>query len=139
LTDLVEQLNRQKDIEECERKDLGERIYDTHVLRKNAVRLMLSYRAGNIQERDKWAAILDESFIFTLPITPYRSFHKADIVNSGRMVVGIDAAILDTASLTLFVESLGQGTPIWQEAIRRGRGCRLAYSCTKVQRAPHLA
>ena len=38
--------------------------------------LMLSYRAANVRDRDKWAAILDEGFVFTLPITPYRSFQK---------------------------------------------------------------
>lgn len=131
LKELVEQLNNQKTIEEHERKLLGQRIYDTHVIRKNAVRLMLTYRAANIQDREKWAAILDESFIFTLPITPYRNFHKSDIVNSVRMLVGIDAAIADTASLALLVESLGQGTAAWTDAIRRGDGCRLVYSSTR--------
>ena len=43
-----------------------------HIIRKNAVRLMLSYRAANVRDRDKWVAILDEGFVFTLPITPYR-------------------------------------------------------------------
>lgn len=33
---------------------------------------MLSYRAANVRDREKWAAILDEGFVFTMPITPYR-------------------------------------------------------------------
>ena len=36
------------------------------------MRLMLSYRAANVRDREKWVAILDEGFVFTLPITPYR-------------------------------------------------------------------
>jgi hypothetical protein len=67
----------------------------------------------------RWAAILEENFIFYLPITPYRNFHKSDIVNSGRVLVGIDAAIADTASLGLMVETIGQGTPAWKDAIRK--------------------
>jgi hypothetical protein len=80
---------------------------------------MLSYRAANIQDREKWAAILDESFIFTLPITPYRSFHKSDIVNSSRVLVGIDAVISDTSSLALMAESIGQGTDSWKDSVQR--------------------
>jgi hypothetical protein len=33
---------------------------------------MLTYRAANLRDREKWLAILDEGFIFTLPLTPYR-------------------------------------------------------------------
>ena len=110
LKELVDQMNGQKDLEERERRALGERIYDTHIIRKNAVRLMLSYRAANVRDRDKWAAILDEGFVFTLPITPYRSFQKGDIVSSSRVIVGIDAAIADAASLALMVENVGMVT-----------------------------
>ena len=120
-------MNGQKDLEERERRALGERIYDTHIIRKNAVRLMLSYRAANVRDRDKWAAILDEGFVFTLPITPYRSFQKGDIVSSSRVIVGIDAAIADAASLALMVENVGQGTELWKESIKRGQSCRIVY------------
>ena len=89
------------------------------MIRKNAVRLLLSYRAANVQDRDKWAAILDENFIFNQPITPYRPFNKFDIVNSSRVLVGIDATISDTASLALLVESVGIGSDNWFESVKR--------------------
>ena len=127
LKELVDQMNNQKDMEERERRALGERIHDTHVIRKNAVRLMLSYRAANVRDREKWAAILDEGFVFTLPITPYRSFQKGDIVSSNRVIVGIDAAIADAASLALMVESVGQNTELWKNAVKRGQSCRVVY------------
>lgn len=120
-------MNGQKDLEERERRALGERIYDTHIIRKNAVRLMLSYRAANVRDRDKWAAILDEGFVFTLPITPYRSFQKGDIVSSSRVIVGIDAAIADAASLALMVENVGQNSEMWKETVKRGQSCRVVY------------
>ena len=131
LKELVESLHLQKNMEAREKLILGERIYDTQVVRKNAVRLMLTYHAVNIQQRQKWAAILDESFSFSLPITPYRHFHKTEIVNSGRILVGIDAVISDAASLALVVESIGQGNVEWRGAIRRNDICRLVYSCNK--------
>ena len=114
-------------MEERERRSLGERIYDSHVIRKNAVRLMLSYRAANVRDRDKWAAILDEGFVFTLPITPHRSFQKGDIVSSSRVIVGIDAAIADAASLALMVENVGQNSEMWKETVKRGQSCRVVY------------
>ena len=131
LKELVDQMNNQKDLEERERRALGERIYDTHIIRKNAVRLMLSYRAANVRDREKWAAILDEGFVFTLPITPYRSFQKGEIVSSSRVIVGIDAAIADATSLAMMVESLGQNTDSWKDAVKRGQSCRVVYIAGK--------
>jgi hypothetical protein len=34
-----------------------------------------------MQDVSKWSAILDDSFVFTLPITPYMPFNKAEVVN----------------------------------------------------------
>ena len=48
-----------------------------------------------------------------------RSFHKGDIVSSSRVIVGVDAAIADAASLALMVESVGLGTDQWKDAVKR--------------------
>jgi hypothetical protein len=50
---------------------------------------------------------------------PGRSFHKGDIVSSSRVIVGVDAAIADAASLALMVESVGLGTDQWKDAVKR--------------------
>ena len=50
-----------------------------------------------------------------------RSFHKSDIVSSSRVIVGVDAAIADAASLALMVESVGLGTDQWKNAVKRFR------------------
>ena len=65
--------------------------------------------------------------MFTLPITPYRSFHKAEIVNSCRVVHGIQATISDNCSLALMVESLGWGSVQWREALKMGKRCLIQY------------
>ena len=56
---------------------------------------------------------------FLLQRNLYRSFHKGDIVSSSRVIVGVDAAIADAASLALMVESVGQGTDQWKVAAKR--------------------
>lgn len=60
---------------------------------------MFYYRAIGELSREKWASILDESFILFLPITPYRLFPISEVINGRREVRGIDAVIEDTASL----------------------------------------
>jgi hypothetical protein len=80
----------------------------------------MSYRSQNVRERDKWAGVLAEGVEFTLPITPYRSFHKGDIrCNSNRVIVGIEAVMADSASLALMVETIGQGNPQWRDAVKK--------------------
>lgn len=131
LKDLVERIKAQKESEEKERHEFGVRIYETQTIRKNVVRLLLSYRSTNMRERDKWATILDENVQMTLPITPYRSFPKSSIVGTSRVVSGIDAVIADTASLALMAQSICYGSLQWQAAIKSGQGCRLAYSSSR--------
>ena len=128
LKKMVDDLTAQRFAEEAEQRSIGMRILETQTIRKNVVRLLLSYRSTNMRDRDKWAVILDESFQMTLPITPYRSFPKHNIVNSSHVVTGIDAVIADTASLALMAQSVCYGTPQWQAAIKCGQGCRLTYT-----------
>lgn len=131
LKELVEEMNKQKETEENERKTKGVKILETQIIRKNVVRTMLNYRALNVKEHEKWGTILDEKIVLTLPITPYRSFFKGNIKNSNLVIHGIDAVIADTASLALMAESIGQDTPQWKESMKRGRGCHLSYVMAK--------
>ena len=40
-------------------------------------------------------------------------------MSSSRVIVGVDAAIADAASLALMVESVGLGTDQWKDAVKR--------------------
>lgn len=40
-------------------------------------------------------------------------------MSSSRVIVGVDAAIADAASLALMVESVGLGTEQWKDAVKR--------------------
>jgi len=131
LKELYDLLNDQKKQEVEERLALGRRISETQLARRNAVRLFLSYRASNEKDRNRWATILDENVEVTMPITPYRSFRKSEIRQNGdtskRVIYGIDAVMCDAASLYLMVESIGQGSGKWKEAVKKGKTCRLVY------------
>lgn len=123
----MDQMTRQKEIEERERRILGEKIYDTQVIRKNAVRLFLLYRSACVIDPQKWSRIVEENFSFVLPITPYRSFCRAEIENNSRFIHGIDGLIADCCSLALMSEMIGINTEEWKDAIIRGEGCSLIY------------
>jgi len=114
LKNLVDQLSHIKEVEGRERKMLGERIYSSQEVRKNAVKMLLQYRAMNVRDIGKWASIVDEGVVVTLPITPFRWFHKTDIVNSARVLVGIDALLRDNASQAFMAKEIGQGAHVWK-------------------------
>jgi hypothetical protein len=46
---------------------------------------------------------------------------------SQRVISGIDGLIADIASIALTMETVGQGTAAWVQAIRKGQRCRLWY------------
>jgi hypothetical protein len=114
LTNLVNQLSRIKEVESCGRRLLGERIARLQSIRKNAVRTFLEYRSFNVLDRVKWTKIMDENVVTTMPITPFRWFHKADIVNSERVLVGIDALMRDNASQSFMANNIGRGNDAWK-------------------------
>ena len=72
---------------------------------------------------ERWNTAVQSNLIFT--DIACRSFHKGDIVSSSRVIVGVDASIADAASLALMVESVGQGTDQWKDAIKR-------YACMRM-------
>lgn len=122
LKELMDQVTRQKDKDDKDRKKVGEKIYEETVIRKHILRTMLSYRAENCQDRATWSSILDDSVMFSIPVTPYRSFHKNDVVTNNRVLNGIEAVMKDVASFAVLVESIGQGSNAWMDAIKHGEG-----------------
>lgn len=50
-------------------------------------------------------------------------------MSSSRVIVGVDAAIADAASLALMVESVGQGTDQWKDAIKRYCSLQIVSCC----------
>jgi hypothetical protein len=96
-----------------------------------AVRKFLAYRSTNIQDYSKLSDILDQSFVMTLPITPYMAFNKTEVTNrlvlipllcrltqySQRVLVGINSYMADVASLAMMVETVGFASSAWIQAL----------------------
>jgi hypothetical protein len=115
-----------------DKKPLTSFLLVQQMVRKNAVNLFLTYRATNVQDPVKWAALLDERCVFTQPITPFLSFNKAEVINSQRVLKGINSIIADTAAFGIMAESIGFGTSAWTDSfIRSGHGCQIWYEVGK--------
>lgn len=128
LQALVTKMRNQKNTETSERRALGKRIYDAQCARKNALGIFLTYRGCNLRSYDKWAEILDEKFTMKMPITPYRSFFKGDIVNNNvRIVRGIEGAIAESASIFVMAQAIGYGDPKWVTAMKNCSGCYITH------------
>lgn len=127
LQALVDKMRNQKESETKERRALGKRVFDMQCARKNAVALFLTYRGCNLRSYDKWAEILDEKFLLKMPITPYRSFNKGDIVNNVRIVNGIEGAIAESASIFVMTQAIGYGNEKWVAAMKNCSGCYITH------------
>eukprot|EP00401_Gymnodinium_catenatum_P073160 CAMPEP_0117610484 /NCGR_PEP_ID=MMETSP0784-20121206/81896_1 /TAXON_ID=39447 /ORGANISM="" /LENGTH=587 /DNA_ID=CAMNT_0005413887 /DNA_START=285 /DNA_END=2048 /DNA_ORIENTATION=+ len=67
---------------------------------------MFYFRATAEASRKSWENVLEENFTLNLPITPYRSFPPAEVIDGQRIVKGIDAVIADSASLYVMLQSI---------------------------------
>lgn len=127
LTQLVEDLTKEKEAFQHERE--AEKLKQEQ--QTNEWRRLLSQfldlRVRGELDRTKWAAVVDESCVFMLPITPFRSFKRSEILNDLRVVAGIDALVADARSLLMCIESLGANTERWRVAIGRGQRTTARY------------
>jgi hypothetical protein len=108
LKDHVRQLAEEREKLDRDRRVALTRIAEQTIVRKQVLQTFFRYRATAEMSRAKWATILDESVCIVLPVTPYRSFPPSEVINGQRYVNGIDAVILDTASLGVLVQSIGK-------------------------------
>ena len=127
LKSLVDQLIHIKDVETRERIVLGRCVFDTHNVRKNAVFLFLNYIASNFVNYEKWAELVDENIVVTVPITPYKWFSINEIVNNSRILSGIDALIKDNASQAFMAREFGRGSDTWKAAVIANHSASLTY------------
>lgn len=98
-------------------------------VRLAVVKTFLHYRATGEQDRFNWERIVDRQAVLTLPVTPYRSFRREEVVSGSRIVSGMDAILGDTKSLQLCFESVGSPSTEWKRA--RARGTKVGGSRSK--------
>ena len=104
----VHELSAQYESAERHRRVQASMVAERGSVRKRVLQTFFFYRASGELGHEKWAKLLDESCMFALPITPYRSFSASEVVNNQRVVIGIDGMIVDTASLAVLLQSIGR-------------------------------
>lgn len=74
------------------------------------LRKVMDLRAKGCLDEAEWSKLLAEDFKLTMPVTPYRSFSPADVVNNRRVLLGVDGMVADTASLQVMCDNIGVKT-----------------------------
>lgn len=71
-----------------------------------ALQLVLGLRAQAEENVSAWLQLVDPGFVVCHPITPYRSYKRADVLNNRLVLMGIDDAIADSVSLQVCLSTL---------------------------------
>jgi PAS domain S-box-containing protein len=110
LTAKLEALTKEK--EEIERLEVeaGEARTKQQQAWIETLKKVMDLRAQFCLDPVSWEVLLAEDFKLTMPVTPYRSFNIADIVNNRRVLLGVDGMIADTASLQVMCDNIGVKT-----------------------------
>eukprot|EP00980_Cylindrotheca_fusiformis_P006477 scaffold1377_cov126-Cylindrotheca_fusiformis.AAC.22 len=123
LTSLV----AQRDAADLEKRHTVQRELEQREVRFRVIEEFLKLRSRNEVNFARWAAILEDTFTFTLPITDFRSMvHSERVQQSGafeQTLTGVSEAMADSGLLTSFVQSLGKQSG--KEAIT------FAFSCDR--------
>lgn len=81
LRELVEQLHAERNEEQRKRRVAVQHLAEIHRVRCDVVQTFLQYHTGRngVADDRKWSTILEDDFWLKQPVTPYRSFHRAEI------------------------------------------------------------
>jgi len=118
LKDMAQGLRAVQTKEIRERRISMQNMMNTQKVRRAVVQTVLDYHAGNERDPTKWNAILENTFWMKQPVTPFRSFKRAEIDRDFRIVRGIDAMICDAASIAVMVERIGRNNARWRRIKR---------------------
>lgn len=127
LSQLVLDLSSQQEIQAREHALAASRQAERSAVRKSVVRSLLALHGSGDSDIGRWRMILDDRIVCVMPITPFRSFKPAEIVQSSRVLRGVDAMVADVCSMAVCIESIGCPSPRWKSARARGQRVTAAY------------
>jgi len=130
----VEELKRtltalvaQRDAAELEKRHTVQRELEQREVRFRVIEEFLKLRARNERNFARWAAILEDRFTFTLPLTEFRSMvhpESSQAINGVEQVLsGVAEAMADSNHLDTFIQNLSKHDE--KDAIA------FAYSCDR--------
>lgn len=81
--------------------------HDNSVARLKTLEEFLKLRCGGtFASRSQLQRYLEETFVMTLPLTPYRVYPESQAQGQQRVVVGIDAVVEDITSISNLIRSI---------------------------------
>lgn len=115
----VEELKRtltalvsQRDAAELEKRHTVQRELEQREVRFRVIEEFLKLRARNERNFSRWAAILEDRFTFTLPLTDFRNMvhHESSQSSNGfeQVLSGVTEAMEDSNHLSEFIQSLSK-------------------------------
>jgi hypothetical protein len=132
LKELVEGLHVQRTEEVRKRRVAIQHLSELQSVRRAVVRSFLHFHSSNESDERKWLTILEDNAWLRQPVTPYRSFRRAEVEQECRVTRGIEAIVSDSASLSVMVEGVGSRSSRWmqlkREEVLRREGMRPRYS-----------
>lgn len=125
LTELV----AQRDAAELEKRHSSQRELEQREVRFRVMEEFLKLRGRNEASFARWAAILEESFDLTLPVTDYRKMvEKGESSSKTEQVLhGAGDAMGDAVHLASFLQTLGNAT----DGSAQKAPVTLAYKCDR--------
>lgn len=144
LKELVEGLHAERTEEVRQRRVAIQHLAESQNVRRAVVRSFLRFHASFETDQRKWSTILEEDAWLKQPVTPYRSFRRAEIEQVShahglpyamsptcsdrndnfhssqecRVSRGIDATMCDAASLSVMIENIGGRSSRWMQLKR---------------------
>lgn len=103
LKESIRTLTEEREKIDRDRKIAVSRLTEQASVRKKVLQEAMQNRCQGMLDRTVWRTLLEDSIELVLPITPYRSFPPGEVCNGERRVHGIDAVILDVASVSVML------------------------------------
>jgi hypothetical protein len=79
LRELVEKLHAERNEESRKRRVAVQHLAEIHRVRCDVVNTFFRYHSKCELDERRWTTILEDGFWLKQPVTPYRSFHRAEI------------------------------------------------------------
>lgn len=112
LTELV----AQRDSAEVEKRQVGQREIEQREVRFRVIEEFLKLRGRNEANFARWAAILEDGFVLTLPITGFRKMVNIESKHEGiileQVLTGVSEAMADSRNFATFLQSTVNSTGI---------------------------
>jgi len=118
LKELVDGLHAERTEEVRQRRVAIQHLAETQDVRRAVVRSFLRFHSSYETEKRKWTTLLEDSFWFKQPVTPYRCFRRSEIESESRITRGVEGMIADASSIAVMIEGVGSRSSRWAQLKR---------------------